>query len=87
MGHDHTPSPGALSTTWRKRAQFLSDFGDPNSARLWQLAAGGGPPGGAHIRWRGLGSYDVSRSPAEANLNSLRCRGLSLVAPEGPAGD
>ena len=39
MGHDHTPSRGALSTTWRKRAKFLSDFGDPNSARLWQLAA------------------------------------------------
>ncbi len=40
MEHDdHTPSPGDLSTTWRQRAQYLSDFGDPNSARLWQLAA------------------------------------------------
>ena len=24
---------------WRQRAQFLSDYCDPNSARLWQLAA------------------------------------------------
>ncbi len=24
---------------WRRRAQFLDDYGDPNSARLWQLAA------------------------------------------------
>ena len=37
--HDHTPSPGDLPTTWRERAQFLSDYGDPNSARLWQFAA------------------------------------------------
>ncbi|MEE8207258.1 MAG: hypothetical protein V3T82_09930 [Nitrospinaceae bacterium] len=39
--HDHTQilSPGELPTTWRQRAEFLSDFGDPNTARLWQLAA------------------------------------------------
>ena len=37
--HDHTPSPGDLPKTWRERAQFLTDFGDPNTARLWQLAA------------------------------------------------
>ena len=37
--HDHTPSPGDSPTTWRQRAEFLSDYGDPNTARLWQLAA------------------------------------------------
>ena len=31
--------PGDLPTLWRARAQFLSDFGDPNSGRLWGLAA------------------------------------------------
>ena len=36
---DRTLSPGGLPTAWRGRAQFLDDFGDPNSARLWQLAA------------------------------------------------
>ncbi len=31
--------PGDLPTTWRERAAFLQQFGDPTSARLWQLAA------------------------------------------------
>ena len=32
-------SPGDLPAHWRNRAQFLSNYGDPNSARLWQIAA------------------------------------------------
>jgi hypothetical protein len=38
---DGTPArtPHALLAAWRERAQFLADFGDPNAARLWQLAA------------------------------------------------
>ena len=32
-------SPGDLPAQWRDRAQFLSNFGDPHSARLWQTAA------------------------------------------------
>jgi hypothetical protein len=40
MGHDHTPpGPSTLSTTWRERAELLANFGDPNCARIWQLAA------------------------------------------------
>lgn len=31
--------PGDLPTTWRERAAFLQQFGDPTAARLWQLAA------------------------------------------------
>ena len=31
--------PAALLTTWRERVAFLEQFGDPNSARLWLLAA------------------------------------------------
>lgn len=31
--------PGDLAGQWRQRAAFLSDFGDANSARLWQTAA------------------------------------------------
>ena len=31
--------PASLLIAWRERAQFLSDFGDTNSARLWHLAA------------------------------------------------
>jgi hypothetical protein len=34
------PTPSALLAVWRQRAQFLSDFGDSNSARLWIVAAG-----------------------------------------------
>ncbi len=38
---ENTPalSPGGLPAQWLRRAQFLDDYGDPNSARLWQLAA------------------------------------------------
>ena len=32
-------SPGDLPAQWRDRAQLLSNYGDPNSARLWQTAA------------------------------------------------
>lgn len=41
MGMEPNPtlSPGDLPARWRERAQFLSDFGDANSARLWQTAA------------------------------------------------
>ena len=39
MEPNRTPSPGDLPAQWRDRAEFLSDFGDPNSARLWLLAA------------------------------------------------
>ena len=31
--------PGDLPKTWRERAALLQEFGDPTSARLWQLAA------------------------------------------------
>ena len=37
--HDHPQSPGDLPTTWRQRAEFLSEYGDPNTARFWELAA------------------------------------------------
>jgi hypothetical protein len=30
---------GDLPATWRERAQTLRTFGDPNSARLWEIAA------------------------------------------------
>ena len=39
---DYTPAespPGALPAHWRRRAQFLTDYGDSNSGRLWVLAA------------------------------------------------
>lgn len=39
MEPDVALSPGDLPTKWRDRAQFLLDYGDPNTARLWQLAA------------------------------------------------
>jgi hypothetical protein len=39
MKSDCAVSPGALPEMWRKRAEFLSDFGDQNCARLWQIAA------------------------------------------------
>jgi len=31
--------PGDLPALWRERAETLSTFGDPNSARLWNIAA------------------------------------------------
>ncbi len=31
--------PGDLPALWRRRADFLHEYGDPNSARLWMLAA------------------------------------------------
>ena len=39
MEANPTLSPGDLPAQWRQRAQFLSDYGDPVSARLWQIAA------------------------------------------------
>ena len=32
-------NPASLLTTWRERAAHLQQFGDPDSARLWMLAA------------------------------------------------
>ena len=34
-----TLSPADLPATWRERAALLAEFGDPNSARLWHIAA------------------------------------------------
>lgn len=31
--------PGDLPTVWRERAETLRTYGDPNSARLWDIAA------------------------------------------------
>jgi hypothetical protein len=31
--------PGDLPALWRARAETLSTYGDPNSARLWNIAA------------------------------------------------
>jgi hypothetical protein len=31
--------PASLLIAWRERAAHLQQFGDPNAARLWQLAA------------------------------------------------
>lgn len=31
--------PGDLPAPWRQRADFLQQYGDPDSARLWMLAA------------------------------------------------
>ena len=31
--------PGDLPALWRARADFLNQYGDPNTARLWMLAA------------------------------------------------
>ena len=31
--------PEDLSARWRERAEYLRQFGDPNSAKLWTLAA------------------------------------------------
>jgi hypothetical protein len=38
--HSLSPlNPGDLLLEWRKRADWLHEYGDPNSARLWRLAA------------------------------------------------
>ena len=34
-----SPAPGDLPTLWRQRGAFLKEYGDPNSGRLWALAA------------------------------------------------
>ncbi len=39
MEPNHILIPGDLPGIWRQRAEYLADFGDPNTARLWQLAA------------------------------------------------
>ena len=39
MEPNHILIPGDLPGAWRQRAEYLADFGDPNTARLWQLAA------------------------------------------------
>ncbi len=39
MEANQTLRPGDLPVEWRQRAQLLSDYGDPNAARLWQIAA------------------------------------------------
>jgi hypothetical protein len=31
--------PGDLPAVWRERAETLRTYGDPNSARLWEIAA------------------------------------------------
>src|SRR2546427_4781620 len=37
MGTSFTPAD--LLALWQQRADFLQQYGDPNSARLWRLAA------------------------------------------------
>ncbi len=32
-------SPADLLRAWNERADYLHEFGDPNTARLWRLAA------------------------------------------------
>ena len=42
MREEYNPAestPGDLPGIWRERAEFLQDFRDPTSARLWLLAA------------------------------------------------
>jgi hypothetical protein len=34
-----TIMPDALPSTWRERAHFLREYGDANTAKLWELAA------------------------------------------------
>jgi hypothetical protein len=36
---DITIMPDALPSEWRDRAQYLRDYGDSNTAKLWELAA------------------------------------------------
>src|SRR3954467_4319087 len=36
---DITMMPDVLPSEWRDRAQYLRDYGDSNTARLWELAA------------------------------------------------
>src|SRR6266702_7205349 len=39
MDPNHAYRPGDLPRLWEERAALLHQYGDPNSARLWQLAA------------------------------------------------
>ena len=42
MREEYTPTenpPGELPGVWRERAALLKEYGDPNCARLWALAA------------------------------------------------
>ena len=39
MDTQPAPTPSALLAAWRQRAQYFTDYGDPNTARLWQIAA------------------------------------------------
>lgn len=39
MSDDKRLVPGDLPSLWRERADYLREYGDPNSARLWLLAA------------------------------------------------
>lgn len=34
-----TPTLSELATEWRRRAELLRQYGDPNTERLWRLAA------------------------------------------------
>ncbi len=34
-----TPTLTELAAEWRRRAELLTQYGDPNSSRLWRLAA------------------------------------------------
>jgi hypothetical protein len=34
-----TPTLSELAAEWRHRAELLTQYGDPNTARLWRLAA------------------------------------------------
>ena len=36
---EHRTIPGDLPALWRQRADTLRTYGDPNSARLWEIAA------------------------------------------------
>src|SRR6478752_10657692 len=36
---DTTIMPDSWPSTWRERAQFLREYGDSNTAKLWELAA------------------------------------------------
>ena len=42
MREEYNPAentPGDLPDIWRQRAEFLKEYGDPSTGRLWQLAA------------------------------------------------
>jgi hypothetical protein len=36
---EHARVPHELVEIWRERSRLLNEFGDPNSARLWEVAA------------------------------------------------